>query len=229
MCASTRGIFFGRCDRREEFKRHHHGLESRSRTPVWLRQTRRSASRSPCLFPPTERTRSRAFWQAFVSASASSETTRQRKDGTHVEISLTVSPIKDERGRVVGASKIARDITERRRAEEQRRLLLREMDHRVKNMLALAGGLVSVSARSETTVGGLNSAVLARLAALGKAHRLVLQSAAESGDPRQATTTHCMNWPRLSSRLIGRERTLRFPGEHPDRSRRAQQSRASTS
>jgi PAS domain S-box-containing protein len=105
------------------------------------------------------------------------ETTRQRKDGTRVEISLTVSPIKDERGRVVGASKIARDVTERRRAEEQRGLLLREMDHRVKNMLALAGGLVNLSARSETTAKGLASAVSARLAALGQAHTLVHSSA----------------------------------------------------
>jgi len=46
------------------------------------------------------------------------ETMRRRKDGTLVPISLTISPIRDADGRVVGASKIARDITERRRAEE---------------------------------------------------------------------------------------------------------------
>jgi PAS domain S-box-containing protein len=49
------------------------------------------------------------------------ETVRLRKDGTPVDISLTVSPIVDERGRVAGASKIARDITERQRMEQQRR------------------------------------------------------------------------------------------------------------
>ena len=43
------------------------------------------------------------------------ETVRRRKDGSLVDISLTVSPIRDETGRIVGASKIARDITERRR------------------------------------------------------------------------------------------------------------------
>lgn len=45
------------------------------------------------------------------------ETVRQRKDGSQLHISLTVSPIKDGTGRIVGASKIARDITERKQAE----------------------------------------------------------------------------------------------------------------
>lgn len=46
------------------------------------------------------------------------ETVRQCKDGTLLDISLTVSPIRDGQGRVVGASKIARDITERKKAQE---------------------------------------------------------------------------------------------------------------
>lgn len=49
------------------------------------------------------------------------ETVRTRKDGTLVEISLTVSPIKNEAGEIVGASKIARDISERKQAEESLR------------------------------------------------------------------------------------------------------------
>ena len=45
------------------------------------------------------------------------ETVRQRKDGTRFDISLTVSPIKNEQGQIVGASKISRDITEHKRLE----------------------------------------------------------------------------------------------------------------
>jgi PAS domain S-box-containing protein len=52
------------------------------------------------------------------------ETVRITKDGRLLDISLTVSPIRDATGRIVGASKIARDITERRRLEEERKLLL---------------------------------------------------------------------------------------------------------
>ncbi len=51
------------------------------------------------------------------------ETVRQRKDGTQVDVALTVSPIFDAEGRAVGASGIARDISERKRAEEKRLVL----------------------------------------------------------------------------------------------------------
>jgi PAS domain S-box-containing protein len=46
------------------------------------------------------------------------ETVRLRKDGTPLDISLTISPVRDDKGRVIGASKVARDITDRKRAQE---------------------------------------------------------------------------------------------------------------
>ncbi|MDD1717997.1 MAG: PAS domain S-box protein, partial [Methanoregulaceae archaeon] len=46
------------------------------------------------------------------------ETLRRRKDGSHIHVSLTLSPIRDRGGRLIGASTIARDITERKKAEE---------------------------------------------------------------------------------------------------------------
>ena len=46
------------------------------------------------------------------------ETVRKTKDGRLIDISLTISPVKDRRGNIIGASKIARDVTERRRMEE---------------------------------------------------------------------------------------------------------------
>ena len=59
------------------------------------------------------------------------ETVRQRKDGSQVLVSLTVSPIKDASGRIIGASKSARDITERKRIEADLRALTEELDLRV--------------------------------------------------------------------------------------------------
>src|SRR2546426_7294514 len=52
---------------------------------------------------------------------------RSRKDGTLLDVALTVSPVKDSHGRIVGSSQIARDITERKRAEEA----LRESEARL--------------------------------------------------------------------------------------------------
>jgi hypothetical protein len=67
-----------------------------------------------------------------------------RKDGSRVDISLTVSPIKNPEGRIIGASKIARDISERKRSQDQQNLLIREMSHRVKNLFAVTSGLVGL-------------------------------------------------------------------------------------
>ena len=54
------------------------------------------------------------------------ETVRVRKDGSRIDISLTVSPIRDRAGRIIGASKIARDISERKRFQEERDRLFEE-------------------------------------------------------------------------------------------------------
>jgi PAS domain S-box-containing protein len=60
------------------------------------------------------------------------ETVRQRKDGTLRDVSLTVSPMRDERGRIVGASKIARDITEQKAAERK----IRDSERQLQELLA---------------------------------------------------------------------------------------------
>jgi PAS domain S-box-containing protein len=100
------------------------------------------------------------------------ETVRQRKDGTLVDISLTVSPIIEADGTIIGASKIARDISERKRAAEQKDVLIKEMSHRVKNAFAVMGGVVAMSARGAATPEALAREIQARLAALTRAHDL---------------------------------------------------------
>ncbi|HMS82791.1 MAG TPA: PAS domain S-box protein [Nitrospira sp.] len=59
------------------------------------------------------------------------ETVRCRKDGTLLDVSITVSPIKDEQGQIVGASKVVRDITERKRQEEELRRWKDTLEQRV--------------------------------------------------------------------------------------------------
>ncbi len=60
------------------------------------------------------------------------ETVRQRKDGTLVDVSLTVSPIHDHTGQIIGASKIARDISERKRADQA----LKDSERRLQDLIA---------------------------------------------------------------------------------------------
>jgi PAS domain S-box-containing protein len=64
------------------------------------------------------------------------ETMRRRKDGTLLDVALTVSPIKDSSGKIVGASKIARDVTERKRAEKELRRAKDELEERIRERTA---------------------------------------------------------------------------------------------
>jgi PAS domain S-box-containing protein len=120
------------------------------------------------------------------------ETRRRRKDGSLVDVWLTVSPIRSGDGRIVGASTIARDITERRQAEAKQRLLVKEMCHRIKNLLTLASGVVSLNARSAATPRDLADSVRARLGALARAQALTLPDLGENElrtDQRPTTLT----------------------------------------
>lgn len=102
------------------------------------------------------------------------ETVRRRKDGTYIDISLTVSPIKDADGTVVGASKIARDITERKQSEAQISALAREAEHRAKNVLAVVQAMVRLS--QSATPEGLKQVIEGRIQALANVHTLFVQS-----------------------------------------------------
>ena len=102
------------------------------------------------------------------------ETVRQRKHGSLIVVSLTVSPVKNAEGKIVGASKIARDITEQKRAQEQIATLAREAEHRSKNLLATVQATVNLS-RSDTPEG-LKQAIEGRIMALANVHSLFVET-----------------------------------------------------
>jgi PAS domain S-box-containing protein len=101
------------------------------------------------------------------------ESTRQRKDGRLIEVALTISPIKDAQGRIVGASKIARDITKHKEAERLQRLLVHELNHRVKNILATVQAVARQTFNSRQSGNTVRETFEARLLALSKAHDLL--------------------------------------------------------
>jgi two-component system, chemotaxis family, CheB/CheR fusion protein len=97
------------------------------------------------------------------------ETVRRRKDGTLVDVSLTVSPVKNALGEVIGASKVARDITEIKRARNLQKLFVDEMKHRIKNTLSMVQAIASQTIHSASECAAFG----ARLSALACAHDLL--------------------------------------------------------
>lgn len=102
------------------------------------------------------------------------ETVRRRKQGELINVSLTVSPIRDSNGTIVGASKIARDITERKRNEAQIALLAREAEHRAKNVLATVQATVHLT--NADTPEALKRAIEGRIQALANVHNLFVET-----------------------------------------------------
>ena len=102
------------------------------------------------------------------------ETIRRHKHGSLIVISLTVSPVKDSEGKIVGASKIARDITVQKRSQEQIAALVREAEHRSKNMLANVQAAVHLS--NADTPEGLKQAIEGRIQALSNVLSLFVRT-----------------------------------------------------
>jgi PAS domain S-box-containing protein len=108
------------------------------------------------------------------------ETVRQRKHGGRIDVSLTVSPLRDGNGNVVGASKIVREITERKRNEAQIAMLAREAEHRAKNILATVQATVHLS--KADTPDELKRVIEGRIQALANVHRLFVETRWEGAD-----------------------------------------------
>jgi PAS domain S-box-containing protein len=126
------------------------------------------------------------------------ETRRVRNDGTVFDASITVSPVKDAEGRIIGASTIARDITQRKRTEEELRRRQREVEalnerlrramqethHRVKNNLQIIAAIVDMQAMGEPeaiTVDDLQRLGL-QIRTLAVVHDILTHDAKTSGD-----------------------------------------------
>ena len=103
------------------------------------------------------------------------ETVRLRKNGDAIDISLTVSPIEESSGAVIGASLIARDITEQKRAQQRQELLTQEIHHRTKNLFAVVHAIVARSFENKGSVEEAKAAALERLHSLAKTHFMLIE------------------------------------------------------
>jgi PAS domain S-box-containing protein len=101
------------------------------------------------------------------------EAAAERPDGTRVPFIPYPTPIHDAAGNLVGAVNMLVDITDRKRAEEQQTLLIREVHHRVKNMLAMVQAIAGSTARGVENIEDFKTAFFGRIQSLAKTHLLL--------------------------------------------------------
>lgn len=102
------------------------------------------------------------------------ETLRRQKDGTLVPVELTVSPMINAAGEVFGASKIARDISARKESEHRIRLLMREVNHRVKNQYSVILSMIRETGRRLRDPKDFERQIRERIMALSASHDLLV-------------------------------------------------------
>jgi PAS domain S-box-containing protein len=113
------------------------------------------------------------------------ETVRLARDGRRIDISLTLSPVRDSSGKVTGTSSIARDITERKEAENLRQLLLNELNHRVKNTLANVQAIAHHTLRRTRDPEKFATAFSGRIQSLARVHAVLTKSEWQGADLRE--------------------------------------------
>lgn len=102
------------------------------------------------------------------------DTVRRRKDGSLHDVNINVAPMRRPDGRIFGFSAVFRDITERKRVEKHLRMVMRELSHRTKNLLAVIVAMVRQTARKSTDVAVLQSQLIQRLQSLSASHDLLV-------------------------------------------------------
>jgi PAS domain S-box-containing protein len=115
--------------------------------------------------------------------------------GRLLTIDFQIAPLRDDEGRIVGLIPSAIDIDERKRGERQRELLINELNHRVKNTLAVVQGLAFQTFRNANDPAASLTVFQARLAALAAAHNLLTAASWENTSleamARQIVTATC--------------------------------------
>jgi PAS domain S-box-containing protein len=129
------------------------------------------------------------------------ETVRVGKDGRRIDISVTVSPVHNKAGEVVGASKVARDITERKQAAALQRLLFEELNHRVKNTLATIQAIANQSLRRAASPADFVLSFGGRVHALARAHDLLVKSEMKGSDIADVIREQVLLGPALDQRI----------------------------
>ena len=105
-----------------------------------------------------------------------SDDSRRRKDGSIVQVIFCLAPLRDADGLLTGYAAVAHDITERKAQERTRQLLLGELNHRVKNTLAIVQSIASQTLRRAESLEEFGPSFSGRLSALSTAHNILTET-----------------------------------------------------
>lgn len=129
-------------------------------------------------------------------------------DGTVRWVMVRGTAFRDAGDRTVRVSGAAVDVTERRISEEKRRLLVRELHHRIKNTFAIIGGMVAMTARTAKSVDEMARVLRGRLVALAQAHELIRPAITAELDNAEQTTLLDLFEAILSPHLLKRDQLI---------------------
>jgi PAS domain S-box-containing protein len=107
------------------------------------------------------------------------------KDGSFYPVAFTASPIQDEEAKAIGTIIEVRNISAEKKAQEHQRLLINELNHRVKNTLATVQSITSQTLRNAATARDARDALEGRLLALSRTHDVLTRENWESAELRE--------------------------------------------
>jgi two-component system CheB/CheR fusion protein len=108
------------------------------------------------------------------------ETLARRRDGAEIDVEIVVAPVLAADGSVISLSASLRDIAERKQADAKSAMLVGELDHRVKNILAIVSSLIAQTLKGDPSPKAFGATMKGRIAAITAAHNLLTKNVGEA-------------------------------------------------
>ncbi|TCT13530.1 PAS domain S-box-containing protein [Tepidamorphus gemmatus] len=140
------------------------------------------------MFHPEDQERAWAVWRHSLATGEPYhiEYRLRHRSGQYRWVIGRAQPVRGADGRIVRWYGTCTDVHDLKTAEEQRELIAHELSHRIKNIFAVIGGIISITARGFPQARDFADTIRARIAALGRAHDYVRPHGPESAAPEAA-------------------------------------------
>ncbi|WP_246780591.1 sensor histidine kinase [Rhizobium sp. AQ_MP] len=166
------------------------------------------------VFHPDDREETWAKWQFSLETGEPYhvEYRLRHRSGAYRWVIGRAQCVRDDNGEIIRWYGTCTDIHDLKVAEEARQLLLRELNHRVKNLFAITSGMINMTARSSHSVSAMAQSLHGRLQALAKAHQLIQPAIMAGSTGAETVAFHALLEEILSPHLSDRERQVSLTG-----------------